>query len=350
MFSCGAVFGTTFMATESLWGDERTASNLTAATPPVSKSEMQGMVQKSLPFIEREGRQWRNDKQCLSCHRITFTVWSLNRASESGFDVELKNLRDWSEWSTDWYHLLDPKFRDDAEKSTTLLKENDAIGQLLLGRPRSENGTYEDSPWSATYREHLLKSQEETGAWQPRGQLPKQKRSLRETQEVTTMWSLIALLEYDSSDEATDAAVEKARDWLDDETSGESTEWWSVRLMLESATGREAKAVEMREALLARQHDDGGWGWLSQEDSDAFGTGVALYALLQDGVSRDHPSVVNAMRFLRQTQQGDGSWAVHGTKINSRQRVTNTATYWGTCWAVIATLEWLSAPGLRPAA
>ena len=38
-------------------------------------------------------------------------------------------------------------------------------------------------------------------------------------------------------------------------------------------------AERIRAELIKRQHQDGGWGWLSVDESDAFGTGVACMRL-----------------------------------------------------------------------
>lgn len=51
--------------------------------------------------------------------------------------------------------------------------------------------------------------------------------------------------------------------------------------------------------------------------------------------------------FLRKTQQEGGSWPVHGTKKDKRGRVEPTATYWGSCWAVLGLLETLPASEKR---
>ena len=87
--------------------------------------------------------------------------------------------------------------------------------------------------------------------------------------------------------------------------------------------------------------DDGGWGWLCAEESDALGTAYALYALARDGMRRDDVEVRRGLEFLGRTQNEDGSWSVHGPKSSGRDKVTDTASYWGTCWAVIATLEFI---------
>ncbi len=296
------------------------------------------VVSKALPPIREGGAEWIADKQCLSCHRVSFQVWALNRASEAGFESDRKQLREWNTWATTWKHIVAPERRDDATMEKTLTGESDTVAQLLLGRPAIAKGAVEPT-WFATYRSHLMKAQQKSGSWKPVGQLPKQKRPLRETEEVTTMWSLLALKGSSSDGRDFDSTAKKAIEWLGTKDDGVSTEWWAARLLLERALGNKSTADNLRRALLDYQREDGGWGWLTKDDSDALATGIALFALARDGVEPDDPSVKKAVSFLADTQKPDGSWAVKGTKEAYRNDVTDTASYWGNCWAVIGLLE-----------
>ena len=75
------------------------------------------------------------------------------------------------------------------------------------------------------------------------------------------------------------------------------------------------------------------------EKSDALGTGMSAYTLLRAGVDFDDVTIKRAQRFLIDTQRDDGSWAVKGTKANKKDRIEETAVYWGTTWAVIGLVE-----------
>jgi len=258
--------------------------------------------------------------------------------NERGIEVDPEKLKDWNEWSEEWTHLLSSDRREDAKQGKTLLGESDAVGQLILGRPaRVDHGE-----WLPTFASQLAKAQQEDGSWKPGGQLPTQKRKPRETAEVSTMWNLIALLDHEPSPEI-DPLLDKASAWLGKETRGASTEWWAVKLILRGSLARHRDAApetaELRAELLSRQREDGSWGWLSAEDGDALGTGIALYALAKDGLEPSSDPATRAIRFLSETQKEDGSWPVPGTKAKAKGRVTETATYWGTCWAVIGMLE-----------
>src|SRR5262249_39086308 len=160
-------------------------------------------------------------------------------------------------------------------------------------------------------------------------------------QEVSTMWSLVALQSYAAPAESVADRFAKARAWLGGETRGESTEWWSVRLLLERGSGNDTEADRLRSELVAQQRDDGGWGWLCADESDAFGTGVALYALARDGLAAGDRAIARGRTFLLMTQKADGSWPVKGTKKGKAKQIEPTATYWGTCWAVIGLAETL---------
>lgn len=292
------------------------------------------IVGKALPAIRSGGAEWIADQDCLSCHRVAYQVWSLNRAAESGYPTDDGQLMDWNNWATEWTNMVNPKRRGEIKKNDALRRESDTLAQLLLGRPADD-----EAEWVENYRRQLLNAQQESGSWKPAGQLPKQKRPERETEEVTTMWALLGLHASGMEKKELSATMEKARRWLGEETLGQSTEWWATKLLLERTDGNAAQANELRSVLLKKQHADGGWGWLTKEDSDAIGTGVALYALAQDGVKLEEPAIRKAVAFLEQSQEDDGSWNVNGTKESYRDEVTETASFWGTCWAVIGLLE-----------
>lgn len=302
--------------------------------------DIRAIVDRSLPYIQAGGMDWRTDQKCASCHTTTFTAWALNRAVESGFAIDEETVQDWNLWSRDWINHVAVKRRDKATRDDTLLAENDSVGQLLLGRPRGEQRA---SKWVAEYRSFLAKSQNEDGSWKAGGQLPLQKRSQRETQEVSTMWALVALRDSGATEDMLQPAVESAEKWLGTKTQGTSIEWWATRLLVQREAGESDAADMSRQAILKHQQEDGGWGWLVNDTSDALSTGIALYALAKDGAVAEDAEVLRAISFLEQTQDSDGSWPVRGTKKSGADDVTDTATYWGTCWTVIAVTEFVEA-------
>lgn len=285
------------------------------------------LVRKSLPFVKEKGLAWIEDRQCASCHQVPSMLWSLNLAARAGLDEERLETTKWTPWAADWRHWNQTGEKDGVDKVSA--GNIDTMVFLLLGRDKEILPT---PAWVSEFRPQILKNQLPDGSWKAGGQLPLGKRPVREIHEVTTMWTLLALKSYaDAELEA--EVVTRAEGYLAKAQPGMSTEWHVVRLLLKPEDGG------LLEVLLKAQHEDGGWGWLTNEPSDAFGTGLALYALARSGLLlRDEP-VQKAVSFLKKTQMPDGSWAVPSTRARDKNKVNKTATYWGTAWAVIGLLE-----------
>jgi squalene-hopene/tetraprenyl-beta-curcumene cyclase len=293
---------------------------LLAATTAACAEEALEVAKRSLPFIKEKGLAWIEDRQCASCHQIPLMLWSLNSAARAGLDVERKETTEWTPWAADWRHWNQTKDKDGVDKVSA--GNIDTMVFLLLGRSGPQPA------FAADFRVQLLKNQQPDGSWKAGGQLPLGKRPPRENHEVTTMWTLLAL-----KPTANDPVRQRAEDYHSKAPPGQSTEWHALRLLLKPDD------AALRDTLLKLQHDDGGWGWLTKESSDAFGTGLALYALAKSGLPNEHESRTKAATFLKTTQTSDGSWLVPSTRAKDKNKINKTATYWGTAWAVIGLLE-----------
>jgi ankyrin repeat protein len=91
-----------------------------------------------------------------------------------------------------------------------------------------------------------------------------------------------------------------------------TTEDRSFRLMgLKWGGGDGAVIQKAARDLSATQRADGGWAQRDEMASDAYGTGLVLFALIESGnaTPRD-ASVQRGVRYLLSTQRADGSWYV----------------------------------------
>ncbi len=101
----------------------------------------------------------------------------------------------------------------------------------------------------------------------------------------------------------------------------------------------------LAKALLARQHEDGGWSQTGRLASDAFATGQALWALRESGVlPASGAAYQRGVKYLLGTQGADGSWYVRsrspkfqpyfqsGFPYDHDQWISSSAT----AWAVMA--------------
>ncbi len=133
-------------------------------------------------------------------------------------------------------------------------------------------------------------------------------------------------------------AAERARDWLRG-AQPQTNQDHALRILgLGSPAWREAGATDGQlqnavDALVARQHEDGGWSETLELGPNAYATGQALYALRVAGFDTETAVYQRGMEWLMQTQGWTGAWP---------QRTTQSAhnsQFAATMWPVIALLN-----------
>lgn len=298
--------------------------------------QVQSAVERSIPFIEEKGEWWIEKKECVSCHRVGNMVWSLGDARRRGFDVS-DQFVEWVQWAADASLST-----NDKDKVVGLLNK-EGVAQILFSLDRDAKQADTRKQLTAL----LLDEQQPDGSWKPGGQLPSQKRPKPETTSVSTMWIALALAS-EGPDKQSSGTIKRAIESIKPSPPGKSTEWYAVQLLLATARNDQAQRDHFVTELRGQQQADGGWGWLVGDPSDALGTGMAMYALARAGVDRGDPAIKNAQQFLISTQRDDGSWRVQGTKANKKDRVEETAVYWGTTWAALGLMATLPDQPIRP--
>lgn len=102
--------------------------------------------------------------------------------------------------------------------------------------------------------------------------------------------------------------IKRAPRWLETSAPRSTNELTWQLLGLRWADDPAARTA--LKALLALQRPDGGWAQTPYWRSDAYGTGLALYALQQAGVLSETVAYRRGVQYLLDTQEPDGSWHV----------------------------------------
>jgi len=105
--------------------------------------------------------------------------------------------------------------------------------------------------------------------------------------------------------------IERAKQWLL-HAEAVTTEDHAMRLAGVAAAGSSAAELrKLAEPILARQRPDGGFAQRDNFTSDAYATGMTLWALADAKVIQPNQDVYRkGVRFLLATQNADGSWHV----------------------------------------
>jgi len=87
--------------------------------------ETRQVVDRSLPFLARDGNRWRQQRGCVSCHHVPFMIWAHNEAGTRGLAIDRTNINEMTNWAL--VNML-------AEREQ--VGGADTISQMLLGRDR----------------------------------------------------------------------------------------------------------------------------------------------------------------------------------------------------------------------
>jgi ankyrin repeat protein len=138
----------------------------------------------------------------------------------------------------------------------------------------------------------------------------------------------------------TEERLRKARAWLL-ASNPASAEEYAMRLMGLAWT-KLPPADLQREAKTwkAQQKSDGGWAQLPHLESDAYATGITLFAFHEAGFSVSEPAYQKAVAYLLKTQHANGGWFVRtrsfpvqdqfesGFPFGYHQWISSAATSW----------------------
>ena len=348
--------------------------------PQTTDAAVREAVSRSLPFLEKGGVEWMNDRGCMSCHHVPFLLWSHRAAQAHGLTVDAQKLAEWDEWSRkdSLSHrnlfrlqnydlgkveaaklpdavkeklkpLIEQPFKTEAEfvvKLTPLLTEDelksyqaiitktaervqnaldrnggglDVVGQLLLGSHGTSSILAQPDFRDSTIA-LMHRNQLADGSWAPGNQLATLRRwSLPTANQATTMWATLALAAYDAPGPKRSDVIEKAIAYQRQQPppQPDNREWLATRLLFENQFGSADEVAKLRQQLLDARSSDGGWGWEKGVPSDSLTTGLVIYVLSKVQAGDDSAVFRDARKLLLTSQQPDGSWLTPAKNISN---------------------------------
>jgi N-acyl-D-amino-acid deacylase len=196
------------------------------------------------------------------------------------------------------------------------------------------------SPVTDALVANLIALQEPEGHWR----LSSQRPPMAETPVPITALAAYEIDKYARGENVQSGkrAIERAQRWLSSAPL-KANEDYVFRLWgLHWLGGSPEEVDRARQALLAQQRPDGGWGQLPRMESDAYATGEALLVLSDAGVPIESRAWQRGIRFLLDSQHLDGSWHVatrakpvqvyfdNGDPYGKDQFISIPATAWAT--------------------
>jgi ankyrin repeat protein len=305
-----------------------------ALRQPADAAAARHAVSAALPLLQQSERTITRTRDCVSCHQHSLVAMTVGLAHKYGFKVDEAIA---------------------AEERTHIRKDMGGRARALLfgtgiDRTLSVHAlagmAAEDEPASRitdALVHYLVLRQQTDGRWQQENYRPPDEAS----DFQFTALAVRGLQVYTPRGRSREIAsrIDRARRWLQGTEPADTTDRVFQLLGLGWAGAEPETIVGAVKRLVSEQRADGGWAQLPTLSSDAYATGLALYALHEGGgVAVDQPAYRRGVGFLVQTQLSDGSWYVASRSFpvveysksgfpHGRSQFVSAAA---TCWATMA--------------
>jgi hypothetical protein len=296
---------------------------------------VESALAKSLPLLQLSGVAFSEQRSCVSCHHQSLVAMAVGSARKHGSTVDLAVA------AREQVRTLDvmAKSREQMLLGSGVTDEL-APAYILAGL---DAGAQVPNHITDALVQFIVLRQQCDGSWKTPVFRPPQDAS-----DVTmTALAVQGLRRFapKGRTKEIEGRIALARGWLVHSAAFDTEELAFRLLGLRWASADRSDVDEATGALLRRQRDDGGWTQLPTLESDAYATGLALFALREGGgIDRNHPANRHGVQYLLNTQLADGSWFVQ-TRSFPLQPFVETCFPHGrsqfislaaTCWASLA--------------
>jgi ankyrin repeat protein len=269
---------------------------MAAATPSAQPPDARTAVTRSVQLLEQTSNQFFRRAACVACHEQPPAQFAAAAAraqnipiDEKAFEERLKQIV--------------------ATINPTQLEGAAAIGGAdgnLYSAEALVRSHYPANRTTDVLAAYLAVFQGGDGGWH----LPGYSRSpLQDSDFSRTAMAMRALKTYGTAGRAADTKqrLQRGKQWLL-QAEPAILEDHIMRLVGVAAAGASAAELsKLVEPILAKRQADGGWAQRDGFPTDAYATGMAIWALNEAGVMRP---AAKSVQYLLNTQAPDGSWHV----------------------------------------
>lgn len=275
------------------------AESTPAVPVPLRENTVREAVMRSLAPLQGCGAPVFRNRGCVSCHNNSLPLMTAALARGRGFVIDEAALEKEVKSSS-----ADIRGTRQAFATGGSIPEIGSYVLLSLAAVQEPPNVNTD-----TIVHQLIWRQHADGRWRTGDYRPPQEYS-----DMTgTALAMRAVQNYGSPGRSKEVAevIVRARTWLLAQKP-HGAEEHAMRLMgLAWSKAPKERIAGALHALLEEQRKDGGWAQLPILESDAYATGLALYALqTTGGIAVSHQAYRRGVDYLLRTQLPDGSWFV----------------------------------------
>ena len=285
-------------------GAKAASTHREASGEPAPAADSRAALVRSAGLIQKSATEFFRQSGCPACHNVSVSGMMLAPLRNAGVPLDEKAI--------DEMRVSIPK--SIAPAAPILLQRMD-IGGTADSALAMLNGMagygYSADATVDTFVNYLAGFQMPDGRWSVNGGIS---RAPMEDADIgRTAFAIRAFKAYGwpARQAEFDERNARAQRWLAQAKPAFPYERAEQMLGLKWAGASPDTTARMAKALLTDQRPDGGWAQTRYLASDAYATGIALWALHESGhVRATDAAYRKGVEFLRRTQRADGSWYV----------------------------------------
>ena len=311
-----------------------------AAVPAPAHADLRVSVERSVALLRKASVVAAANGGCASCHSHNIVDTVERTASKKGLSTDEKLTAQRQTLTKAPYF-----------SAANLLERFDPGGApitTVYALTALENSGYRPDRTTDMVVAHLVSQQAADGRWFISGI---SRPPVGEGPIAVTAYAIRALKAYAPPGRAADIneRIARASAWLA-AAQPRTTEDRNMKLLGLLWAGRsQAERAPLVKQILSKQRADGGWAQTDDLQSDAYATGVSLFALAEaGGISPQNAAYKKGTEYLLSTQRADGSWYVKsraakfqpyldgGFPYEHDQWISSMATGWATAALALA--------------
>jgi hypothetical protein len=190
-------------------------------------------IGRALGLIQADAVKWRQEKNCSTCHHGTMTMWVQLEAVENGFAVSTEEFVENVRWAKQ--RIMERADLPRDSRPGWSMVNTPAIYLAIMAHAVPDPSVVSAEDLSRI-RRHLLRHQEENGAWMWSSAPPKNiPPPFFESDEVATQLAILALtpMAIPESDDsgAIQTSLARANSWLARQPQSRTTQAAVLRLL-----------------------------------------------------------------------------------------------------------------------
>ncbi len=261
-------------------------------------------AERSVALLGQTSRKFFQQAGCGGCHHAPATLMAFSAARAAGVKVEDAAIKEFAQSILTDARPVAPGTLQRIEPGGTI----DTVMFWLVGLAAAK---YPADVTTNALVSYLATAQMPNGAWDPGSFISR--APVEETVTGHTAFAIRALKAYPLPARQAEFAdrLTRARKFLVGVQPKTTYEHAEKLLGLTWSGASTAELAAAAQPLIAQQRRDGGFSQNPHLSSDAYATGIALWALYESGVVKPTEAVYQrGAKFLVSTQRADGSWYV----------------------------------------